>query len=69
MCNMHCFVSDPSLCSASSSYDDAVLQEPIGTHGAMKCMFDGVVQQRDAVCASLFKRSFPVWPTNLDFCS
>lgn len=44
------------------------LQEPIGTHGSMKCMFDGVVQQRDVVCASLFKRSFPVWPDNLDFC-
>ncbi|KAL3135477.1 hypothetical protein ABBQ38_005957 [Trebouxia sp. C0009 RCD-2024] len=45
------------------------IKEPIGTHGAMKCMFDGVVQQRDAVCASLFKRSYPVWPANLDFCT
>ncbi|DBA66726.1 TPA: hypothetical protein ACH3X2_001875 [Trebouxia sp. C0005] len=44
------------------------IKEPIGTHGAMKCMFDGVVQQRDAVCASLFKRSYPIWPSSLEFC-
>ena len=43
------------------------LQEPVGTHGSMKCIFDGNIKQSDAVCTSLYKRSYPVWPSSLDF--
>ncbi|XP_037493680.1 pre-rRNA-processing protein TSR1 homolog [Jatropha curcas] len=26
------------------------IKEPVGTHGAMKCTFNGVLQQHDTVC-------------------
>jgi pre-rRNA-processing protein TSR1 len=38
------------------------IREPLGTHGSLKAAFDGVLQQRDTICASLYKRVFPKLP-------
>lgn len=35
------------------------IRDAIGTHGHMKCLFNGVIQQRDTICATMYKRIYP----------
>ena len=43
------------------------IKEPVGTHGLLKAVFEGVVQQRDSICLSLYKRVYPKWPEDMSF--
>jgi len=37
------------------------IEESLGTHGALKASFDGMILHSDTVCMSLYKRVFPRW--------
>ncbi|XP_030747869.1 pre-rRNA-processing protein TSR1 homolog isoform X2 [Sitophilus oryzae] len=37
------------------------IKEPLGTHGHMKCGFDGQLKSQDTVMLNLYKRVFPKW--------
>lgn len=37
------------------------IQESLGTHGLIKCVFNDNIRQSETVCMNLFKRVFPKW--------
>lgn len=37
------------------------IKEPLGTHGHIKCVFDGQLKSQDTVLLNLYKRVFPKW--------
>ncbi|XP_071442696.1 pre-rRNA-processing protein TSR1 homolog [Hetaerina americana] len=42
------------------------IKEPLGTHGHMKCFFDGQLKSQDTVLMNLYKRVFPKWTYDPD---
>ncbi|KAL0126341.1 hypothetical protein PUN28_005023 [Cardiocondyla obscurior] len=41
------------------------IKEPLGTHGHMKCVFNGQLKSQDTVLMNLYKRVFPKWTYEL----
>ncbi|KAK7868139.1 hypothetical protein R5R35_003016 [Gryllus longicercus] len=41
------------------------IKEPLGTHGHMKCVFDGQLKSQDTILMCLYKRVFPKWTYEL----
>uniref|UniRef100_A0A2R5LJ62 Pre-rRNA-processing protein TSR1 homolog n=1 Tax=Ornithodoros turicata TaxID=34597 RepID=A0A2R5LJ62_9ACAR len=42
------------------------IKEPLGTHGHMKCVFNGQLKSEDTVLMHLYKRVFPKWTFDAD---
>ncbi|CAK9796561.1 Pre-rRNA-processing protein TSR1 homolog [Anthophora plagiata] len=37
------------------------IKEALGTHGHMKCVFNGQLKSQDTILMNLYKRVFPKW--------